>query len=169
MLYTKEQKKEAYKKLSPEIQDFIMSSETTELINKYLNEIELSDDQNELADSQILYAMIGLQSLDQAISNIATLSNRSVETLSQLKSNLQNEVFYFIQNETKSEQNENQDKNGVGNDFEQIILNQARAMQVAKEVPENLPIGENVAETTNQNRTVHDYKDGNDPYREPIS
>ena len=51
----------------------------------------------------------------------------------------------------------------VGKDFEQIILNQARAMQPARPAvpPSNLPVSE-------ETKTIHDYKSGDDPYREPV-
>lgn len=71
-------------------------------------------------------------------------------------------------------------RSGVGQSFEQIILNQARAMQPArpadggimnhearimnekKEPPNNLPIGD-------ESKPIHDYKSGDDPYREPVN
>jgi hypothetical protein len=44
--------------------------------------------------------------------------------------------------------------------FEEAILNQAKAMRVATPPPSNLP--------TAPEHNVHDYKQGADPYREPI-
>ncbi len=54
---------------------------------------------------------------------------------------------------------------GVGGSFEQIILNQARAMQPAIP-PENLPTGEQKQNEPPQT-AVPDYR-GSDPYREPV-
>ncbi|MFH0804535.1 MAG: hypothetical protein V1896_02955 [Candidatus Zambryskibacteria bacterium] len=76
--------------------------------------------------------------------------------------------------------------NKVGTDFEQIILNQAKAMQPAvaspklgygvakpavderrrEETPNNLPTGEGQAEE--KPKAIHNYVPGTDPYREPI-
>ena len=83
--------------------------------------------------------------------------------------------------------------NTVGQSFEQIILNQARAMQPARPVdgrvmnhesrimggakgaPDNLPTNEpqqqresvGVPDYSTSEHKVHDYKPGADPYREP--
>lgn len=173
-MITKEQKREAYRKLPSEIQDFIMDNETTEIISACLKEVGLSEDQTNLADSEILYSMLGLQSFSVAMNNIAQIAKRPIESLLKLKSNLEDKIFNNI---PKPQNGGNQKieavlpekQSEVGNDFEQIILNQARAMQGAKEAPDNLPTGESNTNTTDPNRTVHDYKEGNDPYREPIA
>lgn len=75
---------------------------------------------------------------------------------------------------------------GVGKDFEQIILNQARAMQLAIP-PENLPTDEQqtvdsatssqpsqnamtkqVVEPKEEKKAIHNYIREGDPYREPL-
>jgi hypothetical protein len=94
MKFTREQKKSAYQKLNVDTQDFIMSNETTELISSLLNEEKLSGDQSESADSEILSAMYGLQTLDQAIEEISKITNK--QNLSKLKSDLRNKVFDYI-------------------------------------------------------------------------
>lgn len=96
MIFTREQKKQAYERLSPEVQDLIMDNETTELIAKYLNEVSLYPEQIDPADSEIFYAMHGLQTLTQAINNIAIISNKSVESLTGLKSKLEDRIFSKI-------------------------------------------------------------------------
>lgn len=93
MTFTREQTQIAYKKLPPEVQDFIMSNDTTELISIFLNGAGLSEERANLADSEILYAMYGIQTLATAIANIAELSNRDVSSLSKLKTNLENDIF----------------------------------------------------------------------------
>ena len=97
MIFTREQRNTAYKKLSPEVQDFIMDNETTELIGHYLIEAGLSEDQLDSADSEILYALFGLQTLAETIANIAKFSNKNVNDLSKLKNNLENNIFSKIQ------------------------------------------------------------------------
>jgi len=72
-------------------------------------------------------------------------------------------------NQTRVQPKENQTQNRVGTDFEQIILNQARAMQPARpagEVPHNLPTNEPQEEKP---KAIHNYIGESDPYREPIS
>ena len=180
MVFTKEQKKEAYKKLSPEVQDFVMSNETTELIENYLKEADLSEEQSTDADSEILYAMYGLQTLSGAIENIAKLSGKNINDLSKLKTDLDNNIFKNIPNmvnrpEEKSEETtqKSSPQNNVGNSFEQIILNQARAMQPAREAsaPENLPTADSATsyvEPQEEKKVIHNYIGENDPYREPL-
>ncbi|MDP2642012.1 MAG: hypothetical protein Q8P21_01840 [bacterium] len=70
-----------------------MSNETAELIANYSKEAGLSEEQMDLADSEILYTLFGLQTLAVAINNISRLSNKSVEELSKLKSSLENNIF----------------------------------------------------------------------------
>ncbi len=96
MIYTKTQTREAYKKLSPEVQSFIMDNETTDLISNYINQSGLVGDQANLADSEILYAMYGLQTLAIAIENISKISGKSMSDLSKLKTNLENNIFSKI-------------------------------------------------------------------------
>lgn len=186
MTFTNTQIREAYKKLSPEVQNFIMDNETTDLITNHLGMAGLSEEQSTLADSEILYAMLGLQTLPDAISNIAKLSNKSLESLHRLKIDLENNIFVKIPistlTQSKKEEPEQRSAkpNNIGQSFEQIILNQARAMQKAVP-PNNLPI-ETEIETPiqrpiereevpqpNQNHEVHNYSSGNDPYREPVN
>lgn len=168
MPFTREQKKEAYKKLPPEAQDFVMSNETTELIENLLKEAGLSEEQNVSADTEILYALYGLQPLAVAIANIANLSNKNVDDFSKLKSNLENNIFNKIPKNTEQniEVEEKPVQNNIGEDFEQIILNQAKAMQPARSAPENLPTGEQKQEE--KPKVVHNYTGESDPYREPL-
>src|SRR3989338_3828920 len=98
MTLTLAQKKEAYRKLPPEVQNFIMDSETTDIISSDLNEIGLTTEQSDSADSEILYAMYGLQTLNTAIDNISKLSNKKRDSLSMLESNLKFDIFDKIQN-----------------------------------------------------------------------
>ncbi len=93
MKFSKEQRKEAYQKLPEEIQDLIMSNETDELISNYLKQTGLDEDQSNEADSEIMYAMYGLQSLDDALGHITKLSGRSLDDLSNLKAQLQESIF----------------------------------------------------------------------------
>lgn len=124
-------------------------------------------------------------------------------TSEQLVKNVNDIIFSKVANELSNvekeiEENEKkeqpqQSQNGVGQSFEQIILNQARAMQPARpkdetsgivnkeygikeEKPVNLPTGPQaqpqpsvqVPNYSTGEHKVHDYKPGADPYREPI-
>ncbi|MDB5254103.1 MAG: hypothetical protein JWL80_169 [Parcubacteria group bacterium] len=96
MIFTKEQKKAAYKKLPEEIQDLIMSNDTSEFVSLRLKEVGLSEVEAEEADSQILYAMLGLQNLVDAIRTIAEITKKPLDTYSKLSLDLQAEIFSKI-------------------------------------------------------------------------
>ena len=93
MTFTLTQRKEAYKRLPPETQDLIMSNETTELITNIIKEIGSTKEQSDLADSEILYTLYCLQSLDDAINNITKLSNKNTNDLAKLKSTVQDNIL----------------------------------------------------------------------------
>lgn len=96
MKFTKEQKRLAYRKLPTEVQNFIMDPESSEIILNHLKETGLSPELSDSADSEILYATYGLQTLDDAIANIAKLSNKNMNDFSKLKVNLENNIFSKI-------------------------------------------------------------------------
>ena len=93
MKFTKDQKRIAYKKLSEQTQSFIGDSDTLDNISVFLEKNNINNEKADLADSEILYAMYGLQTLSEAIENIARISGKSVGELSNLKDNLQKDVF----------------------------------------------------------------------------
>jgi signal recognition particle subunit SEC65 len=109
MRFTKEQKSAAYKKLHPDIQSIVMDPEVTELIEKNLLLAGLEDEQQDLGDSEILYTMYGLQTLDQAIDNISKISGRKIPDLTKLKNILDKEIFSKISEiNSKNPQKEDQ-------------------------------------------------------------
>lgn len=146
MTFTRIQKREAYKKLSKEEQDFVMSTEALDEIESFLAEAGLSEEDQVSADNEIFCTMIGLQSLSEAIANIAKNTNKNISDLSNLRSELEETIFdeiYKIQKNAPSgptdfveakEETETkiQKESSVGQSFEQIILNQAKAMQPAR-------------------------------------
>ncbi len=93
MILTPQQIREAYKRLPAEIQSLVMDIETTDLIANKLKEVGLNEGLVNLADSEILYAMYMLQTLDTAIENIAKLSGRQTSEFSGLKSKLEEKIF----------------------------------------------------------------------------
>jgi hypothetical protein len=96
MIFTSNQRKSAYKKLPEEVQDFIMSNATSEFIDARLKESGLSEIEADEADSEILYAMLGLQNLADAIRTIADITKKPLETYSKLSLDLQKEIFSKI-------------------------------------------------------------------------
>ena len=150
-----------------------MSNETTETISNLLKQSGLSGEQAISADSEVLYALYGLQTIPTTIANIAKSANKDVNTFSKLKTDLENKVFNNIPKGAEKigeSPSQNQPQSSVGTSFEQIILNQAKAMRPAMpagEVPHNLP----GAEQSEQEKpgAIHNYIEKSDPYREPLA
>ena len=168
MSFTLEQRKEAYRKLPPEVQDFIMSNDTTELITQLLGNAGLSGQQADSADSEVLYLMHGLQSLSDTMRNIAKTSGKDESAFAQLKTELNNKLLSKI---PKGNENKGGQPNIVEpksepqvkpyDSFEQTILRQAMAMKPIQSAGTNTVSPQKPIETK-QNVT------SNDPYREPI-
>ena len=178
MTFTREQRQAAYNRLQPDIQDIITSSWAAELVSSTLKEAGLTEDQRDLADSEILYALFCLQSLDDAINNIAKLSNKNLNDLSKIKLAVQDNIL-----------------NKYKIDIKEFIETNKSELIASTSVPEippaNLPMvekGEVVHDvphveltTENQRPAVQEqlkkdtvslpdyrYPDGKDPYREPL-
>lgn len=98
MTFTKEQIQKAYKKLSPEVQDFVMSNETTDTIEDLLKNNGLNDELLDLASVEILFAMYGLQTLDESIHQISQISKQGYNSLLKLKNSLSTNIFSEIDN-----------------------------------------------------------------------
>lgn len=97
MIYTLSQKREAYNKLTEETRKFIMDEETTNLIDRFLNEVGLNEEMSALANTEVINAAVGLISLEMAIVNIAKISEKNTNDLSVLRTNLENNIFNKLQ------------------------------------------------------------------------
>jgi len=93
MKFTKEQQRAAYKKLPEDVRDFIFSNEVNDLLDEIKKEIGLTEEQSIVADAEILYALIGLQTPDSSIDEIAKALNKQKQELSKLSQKLQTNIF----------------------------------------------------------------------------
>lgn len=111
--------------------------------------------------------------------NIATeevrgLENEKIENITSTKPETNTPTAKEVEEKPVAAQ-----PNPIGQDFQKIIMNQAKAMQPAvpadrimnhesrsmngkEEKPANLPTG------NNESRVIHNYITGSDPYREPV-
>jgi hypothetical protein len=96
MTYTLSQRKAAYSKLPGEVKNFIMDELTVDVIERNLTEIMSDESKSASANGEILNALCGLQSLDEAISNISRISGKNLSELITLKDNLHNNIFAKI-------------------------------------------------------------------------
>lgn len=181
MPYTKEQKRSAYKKLPPETQDLVMSNETTELIAATLKEVGLLEEQADLADSEILHTMFCLQSLDDAINNIAKLSNKSINDLSKLKSTVQDNILskYKINIKEFIETNKSEPEKISVPEIPPENLPMVEKGEIAHDVPHIESTPSTTLGASNQPAPAvpsqpkvplpdYRYPGGKDPYREPL-
>lgn len=170
MSYTKEQKQSAYKKLPPEIQDLVMSNETTELITNAIKEIGLSEEQANLADSEILHTLFCLQSLDDTINNIAKLNNGGANDLLKLKSTIQDNILNKYKIDIKEFIDTNKSESIAPTSVPEIPpIN--LPMVERGEVAHDVPHVEHPPEIKPEPKAPlpdYRYPDGKDPYREPL-
>jgi len=102
MNFSPQQINAAYKKLPEEVQDFITSPDITEIISSSLKASGLTGEKLDLADSEILYSMYGLQSLEEAIKNISEVSQKNSTEFLELKTTLEKEAFSIINDLVRS-------------------------------------------------------------------
>ena len=93
MAFNREQQQTAYKKLSPDVQDFVLSPETSAIISGALKRLNLNPEIVNQADSEILWAMTGLQTIEVAVESINKISGKSINELASLKSELKTAIF----------------------------------------------------------------------------
>lgn len=184
---------DAIEKSSPEIKDLMFSAELGENVQNISEKSNLNEETTLKLVDEIGYVILDLKSrgnfLD-SLTSIGIAKDIAIPVANQVES----EIFVHldkIKNRTlgnevveKSEEaiqkmerkgNIITPSSGVGGEFEQIILNQARAMKPAvaaesgyglakptAQVPENLPIVEE------KPKVIHNYMTSNDPYREPL-
>ena len=189
MFYTKEQKQSAYKKLPPEIQDLVMSNETTELVTNALKEVGLSEEQQNLADSEILYTFFCLQSLDDTINNISKISGKNTNDLSKLKSTIQDNILDKYKIDIKEFIDTNKSKPVAPTSVPEIppanlpMIEEGEAVHEARpltpersdggRVPHVQPARQDLAGSQIKSEPKvslpdYRYEGGKDPYREPL-
>ena len=184
MIYTREQIQSAYKRLPPEIHDLIMDNETMDLIANALEEAGLNEEQAALADSEILDAMYCLQSLDDAINNIAKLSNKNPNDLSKIRLVIQDNILNKYKIDIKDFIETNKTSKISTPEIPPANLPMVEEGEVAHEVPHvestiNPPPPKATEGQSNQQSTINQeqakvslpdyrYEGGKDPYREPL-
>ncbi len=174
MIFNRIQKQEAYKKLSTDVQDFIMSSETTELIENIINEAGLSTSEIKgIADSEILGVLLGLQTLDEAVKNLVQIEKNKLVDFSSLKSKLDNTIFSKlskIKNTSLQETSVSPSTNSALKDAE-VDKTSAEPIKSEPSVDNAATPSENKFEDRKSVVSVPNYSNydsGKDPYREPI-
>lgn len=159
---------DAIEKSSQEIKNLMFSTELGEKILEIAEKNNLIEEEYLRLADEIGYVILNLKPRNLFFDSLkeSGINENAAKIISNA---VESEIFVRLndaKNETgKSEPEKKQAQNGVGQSFEQIILNQARAMQPARQAPTNLPTNEPLAEE--KPKAIHNYI-GSDPYREPI-
>ncbi len=175
--------------------DVIKNIIVSDVLNKeilYISErFGLAQEKISLLKNEVLFVLIGMEPRKDFVQNIKNNVWLDQNVAQWLAEDIEKNIFSKVKDELdemerqiESAEESTATKN-VGNDFEQIIANQAKAMQPARdaitseagrptqnknengtgrpvyEAPDNLPTEEE------KPRVIHNYI-GSDPYREPI-
>lgn len=130
MFFPNELKRNTYQKLSPEIQEFVMSGENSEIVSSLASKFELDTDQTDVLESETFQTMIGLESIEQMTSELKTSLGLPDEKIHELMNELKNHIF----NQLEAIKN-NRERN-VQDRFVQTPTN---LKPNSGEIPSNLP------------------------------
>lgn len=156
---------DAIEKSSWDIKNLMFSTEIGDEVKKITEENKIDPENSFKIADEISYVILGLKQRSSFLDSLKKIGIENIiaekilkdveyEIFSELDK-INNRQTNNIDNAQKPKQEKNEGKqSGVGQSFEEIIMNQAKAMQPAKE-SEQIP-------------KIHDYNQGEDPYREAI-
>lgn len=171
--------KERIKILPEELRDFVLDESWRGNARKISEEFSLGEEKYASFENEIFLTLLCFEPRKNFAENIKNELELDSNTIGWITEDVEKEIFSQVSGELDAienqvEENENQaepiqnKQNNVGQSFEQIILNQTKAMMPARpagEVPNNLPTAKPATQT--EQAKVPDYS-GSDPYREPI-
>jgi hypothetical protein len=162
----KETIKERLNILSPELRAFVLDENWRREAEKIGNQFNLNEEKYASFENEIFLVLLCFEPPTDFAENIKRELEIDSNTANQMVEEVEKNIFSKVAEEInsmwqKEEPEEPQPQNNIGNDFEQIILNQAKAMMPAQ-APSNLP-----TEQEKPKETIPNYSGGNDPYREP--
>lgn len=151
--------------------------------NLIAQKFKLDFQKTENFKNEIIFVLIGMEPRKDFVENIKNELSLDQNIAGWIAEDVEREIFSEVVDELDniekqmSEENIGQETiepNPIGQSFEKIILNQAKAMQPAK--PAAAPTGGRMnyevrsmeKKKEEQPKIVHDYARGNDPYREPL-
>lgn len=141
MKFSKTQKKEAYQKLSSELQGFVTSNESMENISAIAQKHHLDSGQEDFFDSEIYHTMLGLQSLEEVAINLRGNLNLPETQMMSLITDLKIKIFNKLEEIEKGHGNSTQIHNEMM--APRAILDE-NELEAPKDVyiPTNLPTEE---------------------------
>src|SRR3989338_1209560 len=189
----KETIKERLGLLSPELRTFVLDESWRREAEKIGKQFNLNEEKYASFENEVFLVLLCFEPKSDFAENIKKELGIDTNMAGWVAEDVEKNIFSKVAKEidemwqiasTESiggaeqneEPNQNQSQNNVelpphsasevGTDFEQIILNQAKAMQPAREAPVNLPTSESQVEE--RPKVIHNYVGESDPYREPV-
>jgi len=205
----KETIKERLDILPPELRAFVLTEKWREDAQKIGKQFNFDEVKYASFENEIFLVLLCFEPKNDFTENIKKELEIDSNMAGWIVEDIEKNIFSKVTNEIEAmwqaadtesiegpEQSEGKEENdGVGESFEQIILNQAKAMQPAvaspklgygvakpavdeqrRDVPTNLPTDEenmeekpsDFAKATPDKKAIHNYVGESDPYREPI-
>src|SRR3989344_2656117 len=93
MAYSRAHIQYALSKLPQEARDLALSSSALEIVSRSLKNLGLTESEQIEADGEIFYSLVCLQTLDDALNNIAKLRNRDPKNLNDLKTTVKEKIL----------------------------------------------------------------------------
>ena len=155
---------DAIEKASPDIKNLMFSEDTAKKVEEIAGNNNLDEETTLRLVDEVGYVILNLSQKNSFADNLVKIGIEKVKA-EKIFREVDRSVFVELNKISKSinQQPVQQPQSTVGNSFETIILNQAKAMRPAL-APNNLP-GAEVREE--KPRVIHNYIAKTDPYREP--
>ena len=167
--------KERLNILSSELKTFVLNENWRKDAESVGKKYNLSDEKYASLENEIFFVLLCFEPKSDFVENIKRELEIDSNMAGWIAEDVNKNIFSQVEKEIdqmwasgsadgegEPEQSEIKSTNNIGQSFEEIILNQARAMQPAREAgaPENLP-------TETERKVIHNYIGESDPYREP--
>lgn len=188
MIFTKEQKKSAYHKLPPEVQNFVLSNEVIESIENISQKNGLSAEQSDLLDSAVYEKLLGLKTKEELSSELITLLKSTPDKISEIIKDLESNIFSELQKIESSvnyKPNNNvapakkeidfvEDAKGNSDNIAPSVIISSATRGSQQSEPQAAPqttLEQKIENQSNPSLSamVKKHYPGQDPYREPIN
>lgn len=165
---------EEYIEKAPEaIKKMLADGSWTRNANSIAEKFKIGSEKTSDFKNEIVFVLIGMEPKTDFTENIKNELGIDSNMANWIVEDVEKNIFSKVadeldemwqtseQEEPEEKPKENPQQNNVGESFEQIILNEAKAMREAIP-PENLPVD------NSEPKAVNNYLNKEDPYREPM-
>ncbi len=163
--------KDRFSKLPPKLQGALINPIWRNSLGEKAQSFGLTEDQKAFLENEVVFVLMGLEPKENLVANLKSEVTMTEENARQMNDYVNGAILSSVSQELKGlgqEAGENTPAplpkpriRATPVDFEDAILNQAKAMRPAV-APDNLPVQKS------ESPKPHDYTSGQDPYREPI-